>query len=264
MKNTDLKNYRISFVGAGRVAGNMCREIFKSGSKIDVVISESPANGKRLAEDCKALWSGNYFIPDTTDVIIVSVPDSRLKSVLALMKFKKSTVVAHTAGSLGLDVFPPEITSKGVIYPLQTFSKNRKVNFKSLPVFIEASDQNTSSALTYLARNLGSRVYFADTERRRKLHLAAVFACNFTNHMLTVGKELASEAGYSFEELKPLINETFLKAFEEGPENSQTGPAVRNDKNTIRKHLELLSFDRNLQKVYRDISTSIIKYHNRK
>jgi hypothetical protein len=96
------------------------------------------------------------------------------------------------------------------------------------------------------------------------LHLAAVFACNFTNHMMTLGKEISEYAGYTFEEMKPLIQETFIKAFETGPENSQTGPAVRNDKNTVRKHLELLSFDRDLQRIYREISKSIYKYHNRK
>ena len=93
------------------------------------------------------------------------------------------------------------------------------------------------------------------------LHLAAVFICNFTNHMLTQGKSLAQRSGFSFEELKPLIQETFMKAMEEGPENSQTGPAIRNDINTLDKHLELLSFDRDLQEIYTEISRSIIKYH---
>jgi predicted short-subunit dehydrogenase-like oxidoreductase (DUF2520 family) len=172
--------------------------------------------------------------------------------------------VVHTAGSIGLDVFPPEIVKKGVIYPLQTFSYKRKINFSELPVFIESSDSETTSRISYIAGTLGCRVIYAVTEQRRKLHLAAVFACNFTNHMMTVGKELAINSGYSFDELKPLLQETFLKAFESGPENSQTGPAVRNDKNTIRKHLELLSFDHDLQKIYRDISKSIFKYHNKK
>ncbi|HUX95324.1 MAG TPA: Rossmann-like and DUF2520 domain-containing protein [Bacteroidales bacterium] len=256
--------YSISFVGAGRVAGIMCREIYLSGYKIDTVISLSEANGRELANDCKASWTNEYIIPDSTDVVIVSVPDSQLKSVLGKLKFKQGTIIAHTAGSSGLDVFPPEVEHKGVIYPLQTFSKNRKVKFTSLPVFIESSDNSTSEALSEIAGSVGSKVYFADTEHRRKLHLAAVFACNFTNHMMTLGKKLAYDAGYSFDELKPLIEETFLKAFEKGPENSQTGPAVRNDKNTVRKHLELLSFDHDLQRIYSEISGSIFKYYNRK
>lgn len=257
-----MKQYSISFVGAGRVAGIMCREIYLAGYKIDVVISRSGANGSELANDCNASWTNKYVIPDSTDVVIVSVPDSKLKSVLSRLKYRKGTIIAHTAGSSGLDIFPPEVEHKGVIYPLQTFSKNRKVKFLSVPVFIEASGSITSEALSEIAGRLGSKVYFADTEHRRKLHLAAVFACNFTNHMMTLGKNLASDAGYSLEELKPLIEETFLKAFEKGPENSQTGPAVRNDKNTVRKHLELLSYDHDLQKIYREISKSIYKYYN--
>ena len=264
MKNRILKEYCISFVGAGRVAGSMCREIYFTGCKIDSVISKSEANGLQLANDCNASWTNKYSIPESTDLVIVSVPDSQLKSVLRKLKYRHGTILAHTAGSSGLDVFPEEAEHKGVIYPLQTFSKNRKVKFMSLPVFIEASDSRTAEVLSEIAGSLGSKVYFADTEHRQKLHLAAVFACNFTNHMLTLGKKLAYDAGYSFEELKPLVEETFLKAAEMGPDNSQTGPAVRNDKNTIRKHLELLSYDHDLKRIYREISGSVFKYYNRK
>ncbi len=264
MKNRILKEYTISFVGAGRVAGSMCREIYSIGCKIDTVISKSEVNGLQLANDCNASWTNRYSIPESTDLVIVSVPDSQLKSVLGKLKYRHGTILAHTAGSSGLDVFPEEVEHKGVIYPLQTFSKNRKVKFSELPVFIEASDSHTSKVLSEIAGSFGANVYFADTEHRQKLHLAAVFACNFTNHMLTLGKKLAYDAGYSFEELKPLIEETFLKASELGPDNSQTGPAVRNDKNTVRKHLELLSYDRDLKRIYREISGSIFTYYNRK
>jgi predicted short-subunit dehydrogenase-like oxidoreductase (DUF2520 family) len=135
--------------------------------------------------------------------------------------------------------------------------------FKDLPVFIEASDVSSAELLGDIADALGAKKYFSDAVQRRMLHLAAVFACNFTNHMLTKGRELAGKSGYSFEELKPLIRETFMKALEEGPENSQTGPAVRNDINTIEKHLDLLSFDPDLQKIYSEISRSIFKYHHK-
>ncbi len=242
----------------------MCRALSRIGFIIDTVISTSETKGIELANDCKAVWTKKPVIPDTTDIVIVSVPDSKLKSVLSGLKCHPGTIVAHTAGSIGLDVFPAEMVKKGVIYPLQTFSNKRKIDFNKLPVFIESSDSETTSIISYIAGTLGCRVSYAGTEQRRKLHLAAVFACNFTNHMMTIGKELAINSGHSFEEMKPLLQETFLKAFEEGPENSQTGPAVRNDKNTIRKHLELLSFEHDLQRLYRDISKSIFKYYNKK
>jgi predicted short-subunit dehydrogenase-like oxidoreductase (DUF2520 family) len=263
-KNQEVINNVVSLVGAGRVGSVMCRELFKNGFVIDTIISASETGGQLLANECKSFWTSKLIIPETTDIVIVAVPDRKLKSILGKLKCKPETIVAHTAGSFGLDIFPSGIAKRGVIYPLQTFSYKRKIDFRDLPVFIESSDTETSSALEKIAIRLGARIYYADIERRRKLHLAAVFACNFTNHMMTLGKELSENAGYKFEVLKPLIQETFIKAFEEGPENSQTGPAIRNDKITVRKHLELLSFDRDLQRIYRDISKSIYKYHNKK
>jgi len=251
----------ISFSGAGRLAGIMCCEMHNARFKIDLIVSESEERGRALASFCNASWSDKLTFPDSTNVIIVAVPDSRLRGVLNKIVCRDETIIAHTAGSLGLDVFPDNIIRKGVFYPLQTFSHDRKIGFIDLPVFIEASDNYSSELLGDIADSLGAKKYFTDSEHRRMLHLAAVFVCNFANHMLTQGKELALRSGFSFEELKPLIHETFLKALEAGPENSQTGPAVRNDINTIEKHLELLSFDPGLQKIYMEISRSIYNYH---
>jgi predicted short-subunit dehydrogenase-like oxidoreductase (DUF2520 family) len=253
----------ISFAGAGRLAATLCREMHFAGLRIDMIVSESEERGRLLAGICNAKWSDKLCYPDSTEVIIVAVPDHRLKGILREIECNPETLIAHTAGSIGLDVFPASTTRKGVFYPLQTFSHNRKIGFKDLPVFIEASDYQSSELLGDIADSLGGRKYFTDSEHRRMLHLAAVFVCNFTNHMLTQGKVLAQRSGFSFEELKPLIKETFLKALEEGPENSQTGPAVRNDINTIEKHLELLSFDPDLQKIYRAVSGLIYNYHTR-
>jgi predicted short-subunit dehydrogenase-like oxidoreductase (DUF2520 family) len=254
----------ISFAGAGKVAGALCREMYRSGIRIDLIVSESEKNGQLLAGDCKALWSGKLLFPDSTNIIIVAVPDHKLISVLGTLKCSQDTLVVHTAGSLGMDVFPSHIKRKGVFYPLQTFSVNRKIIFRELPFFLESSDKRSSEILANIAELVGGKVYFADTERRRMLHLAAVFACNFSNHMLRVANELALKAGFTSEVLEPLIKETFLKAIDIGPENSQTGPAVRNDQNTIKKHLELLSFSPELQKIYSDMTQSIVEYYKNK
>jgi predicted short-subunit dehydrogenase-like oxidoreductase (DUF2520 family) len=262
-KKLAVNKYSISFVGAGRVAGIMCRVMYKTGFKIDMIVSKSEIGGTILANDCDAIWSDKPVLPDSTKIIIVAVPDRNVKGVLGKIKCNPKTIVVHTAGSIGIDVFPVSLPRHGVFYPLQTFSPNRIISFSNLPVFIEASDAYSSAVLANIALTLGAKSYFSDAEHRRILHLAAVFVCNFTNHMMARGKELALNAGYSFEDLKPLITETVLKAFETGPENSQTGPAVRNDKNTVKKHLELLSFDRDLQRMYREISGSIYRYHNK-
>ena len=258
-----MNQHKISFIGAGRLAGVLCREMHKAGLKIDLIVSESKERGYALAGHCNARWSDKLSFPDSDGVIIVAVPDNRLKEILSRLECGRQTLVAHTAGSIGLDVFPSNIIRRGVFYPLQTFSHNRKIIFKGLPVFIEASDNHSTQLLGDLADSLGVNKYFALTEHRIMLHLAAVFVCNFTNHMLTQGKVLAQRSGFSFEELKPLIIETFMKALEDGPENSQTGPAVRNDINTIEKHIELLSFDPELQKIYGELSRLIYNHHLR-
>jgi len=258
-----MNQYSISFAGAGRVAGALCRELSSTGYKIELIVSESIDSCRSLAECCNALWSQELIFPDSADVIIVSVPDHRLKGVLDRLRCGAHTLVAHTAGSIGLDVFPERIARKAIFYPLQTFSKERRVDFQDLPFFLESSDKKSSTTLEEIAKSIGGKVYYADTEHRMTLHLAAVFACNFTNHMLTVGKEVALKSGFPFEILVPLINETILKAIELGPEKSQTGPAVRNDKNIIEKHLKLLSFSSDMQRTYSDMTRAIIEYHKK-
>jgi predicted short-subunit dehydrogenase-like oxidoreductase (DUF2520 family) len=251
----------VSFAGAGRVAYALCNELFHAGCNIDKVASPNKTPGRYLADGCKALWSSDLQFPDTTDVIIVAVPDHKLGSVLNEIKFSPGTLVAHTAGSFGLDIFPSHIANKGIFYPLQTFSKDRKISFTDLPFLLESSDDNSSFILKELAEMVGGKVHFVDTDRRKMIHLAAVFVCNFTNHMLTIGQGVAQKAGFSLKVLEPLIRETISKAIENGPEKSQTGPAIRNDLNTIEKHMKLLSFSPELQRLYNDLTWSIINYY---
>jgi len=255
--------HNISFAGAGRVASALCRTIYKAGFNVELIVSLSENSGLTLADSCEAVWSKDLKFPDSTHVIIVAVPDIALESVLEKIICRPGTLIAHTAGSIGMDVFPEHIKRKGIFYPLQTFSNERQVDFKELPFLLESSDKQSFAILEKLAENIGGKVYPVDTEHRRMLHLAAVFVCNFTNHMLTEGKDLAFKAGFPFEVFRPLVKETVSKALDIGPEKSQTGPAARNDKNTIEKHLELLSFSPDLHRIYSEMTRSIIKYYNR-
>ncbi len=256
-----MTNYNLAFAGAGRVAGALCQQMHRSGFNILQIISETATDGEPLAHSCNAAWSRELKFIDSVDIVIVAVPDNKLEEVLSSIKCSDHTVVAHTAGSYGLDIFPAHLRNNGVFYPLQTFSKGRSINFNDLPILIEASKPGTGKILKDLAESIKGKVHFIDVEHRKRLHLAAVFVCNFTNHMLTAGKEITSGAGLSFELLEPLIRETISKALENGPENAQTGPAVRKDLNTIEKHLELLSFSPELQKIYKEVSQSIINHH---
>lgn len=256
-----MAKLRVSFAGAGRVAGALCIGMYQSGIKILQIVSRSEPEGKKLAGLCNAQWSDQLSFDQANDIIIVAVPDHSLVNVLSDIKCGEKTIVAHTAGSYGQDIFPGTIKSCGVFYPLQTFSRERSVTLSDIPFLIEGSSDEISGRLMALAQALGGKTYLMDTEHRKMLHLSAVFVCNFTNYMLTAGNEITSKAGISFEMLVPLIKETIDKALQEGPEKSQTGPAVRNDFNTIEKHIELLSFSPGLQGIYRELSVSIMKFY---
>lgn len=259
-----MTHFNISFAGAGRVAGAISREMFRSGITIDQIVSESASEGKPLADECKAKWSSELSFSDRNQVVIVAVPDHKLIDVLAAIKCNGKCIVAHTAGSFGLEIFPARLEKRGVFYPLQTFSKGRLVDFKNLPFLIEASDKESIEILDYLAVAIGGKVHHADAEKRRMVHLAAVFFNNFTNYMLTAGRNVADHAGLPPEIFEPLIRETICKALEKGPEGSQTGPAVRNDLNTIEMHMKLLSFSPELQHLYGEVTDSIIRYYQKK
>ncbi len=256
-----MVRYNLSFAGAGRVAAALCREMHRAGHSILQIVSRSASTGKALAESCNAAWSSSLNFEKSNDIIIVAVPDAGLKDVLAQIRCSEKSIVVHTAGSYGMEVFPDSIIKTGVFYPLQTFTNDRKVDFKDLPFLLESSSAGIDQVLAKLAISVGGRVHFVDNVKRRMIHLSAVFVCNFTNFMLTSGKDISSRVGMPFELLIPLINETISKALEIGPENSQTGPAIRNDQNTIEKHLELLSFSPELRNIYREMTQAIIKYY---
>lgn len=262
-ENLIMKRYNISFAGAGRVGSAVCTALYSAGHKILKVVSETSSRGIPLAESCKAEWSHELIFPDDTEIIIVAVPDHRLITVLQSLKCSDQTLVVHTAGSFGQEVFPGRMVNTGVFYPLQTFTSGRNIEFAGLPFLTEANNKNNLKILDDLAISLGSGVYHAGSEERTKLHLAAVIACNFSNYLLSESKIITEKAGFSFDILKPLIEETISKAFALSPENSQTGPAVRNDFNTMEKHLGLLSYSPQLQKIYSDISESIINFYKK-
>lgn len=261
-----MKKLHISFAGAGKVGGALARKLYESGHSIDIVFSRTEKTGNLIADAVKASWSDKPVFPQSTDIIFICVSDNSLEDVLKRIRCNNKTIVAHTAGSYGLDIFPPEIRRRGVFYPLQTFSEGRNLNFTEIPFLIEADNTETSDALSGLASSLSRNVIYADAPKRRLIHLAAVFAGNFTNHMLTAGYEIAESAGFSNDILEPLIKETISKALELGPGSSQTGPALRNDKNTIVKHYNLLQEFQEFPEfryLYEAVTQSIINYYNK-
>ena len=173
-------------------------------------------------------------------------------------------LVVHTSGSLSLSVLEPYSKNAGVLYPLQTFSKNRAIDFSEIPIFVEADSELNEKTLQTFAGAISKKVSILNSDKRKSLHIAAVFACNFVNHMYSLASGYLEEQDIPFEVLHPLIEETARKAREMSPKDAQTGPAVRFDENIINDHLERLQEFPELKALYNSISRSIFEHHQKK
>jgi len=185
------------------------------------------------------------------DVTIIAVSDDAIAEVSSKIT---NNFVVHTSGSVSLCDLKNN-TKKGIFYMLQTFSKDKKVDFTEVPFCLEAENENDYKLLETLAKSIGKKIYNINSEQRKTLHVAAVFVNNFTNHMYKIGNDICKENNVPFEILQPLIKETASKVAHLSPEKSQTGPAIRNDQKTIKNHLNLL--DSNQQNIYKILTKSI-------
>jgi predicted short-subunit dehydrogenase-like oxidoreductase (DUF2520 family) len=174
----------------------------------------------------------------------------------SLQEGREGQLFVHTAGSIQMDILPFE--RRGVFYPMQTFSKNKEVDFSVIPCFVEAKREEDLQSLKALAKTISDTVYELDSENRKYLHLSAVFCCNFANHCFSLGARLLQEHGnIPFNVMLPLIDETAAKLYSMSPREAQTGPAVRWDENVIAKQMKLLADTPDLQKIYELMSKSI-------
>lgn len=209
--------------------------------KLVQICSRNREEGKKLADRAGVPYTDSPEDLAEADLYILAISDGAVGEIAGRMKVPQDAVVVHTGGSISIDALPARIPNRGVIYPLQTFTKGREVDFRDIPVFIEYSTPRAGQIIRYVVDKLSGKVSEASSEQRKKLHLAAVFAGNFTNHMYVIASDILKEAGLQFEIVKPLIKETASKAVaSDSPEKAQTGPAVRGDKETIRRHILLL------------------------
>lgn len=255
----------IALIGRGRLATNLLPALQQAGHDVTSV------NSRTLEE-----------LPQQADVYIISVKDSALREVIAhATKGREDQFFVHTAGSMSVDVFEGYCSRYGVFYPMQTFSKERQVDFREIPIFIEAggsgkaadhttsadatADHTTSAdataetlgVLRVLADSVSQKVYELSTADRKYLHLAAVFACNFANHCYALAADVLAKKGLPFDVMLPLIDETARKVHGMHPQDAQTGPAVRYDENVISMQSNLLADEPVLQDIYRLLSKSI-------
>ena len=245
--------------GAGNVAVHLADALVYAGNQIVQVYSRTLASAEPLAARVYARPITDLSEVDlTADLFIFSLNDNGLIDIINQVQFS-GQLALHTSGTLPLDVFKGKTENYGVLYPLQTFSKFRKVNFTEIPLIIEASSPRDLTNIRNLAVSLSSKVIIVDSAMRRQIHLAGVFASNFSNHMFVLAEQMMKQSGLSFDLLKPLIYETTVKALETGnPSTSQTGPALRGNQQIMDKHMEMLATNPNLQQIYKQISDNII------
>lgn len=248
---------KIVIIGAGNVAIHLAKTFKAVNVQVTQVWSYHYENALLLANQVDAVAIKELSALDTTaDLCLIAVKDDAIAELLPqLANFKG--IIAHTSGAVSIDVFEGLIKKYGVFYPLQTFSKSKEVNFSNIPLCVEANDENTLKLLKEIANKLSVNVTEVNSEKRKILHLSAVFACNFTNHLYVLAQELLNANGLDFDILRPLIAETADKVQDEFPLNVQTGPAIRNDNETIKKHEELLKGQPALLEIYKTLSNSI-------
>ena len=258
------KELTIALVGAGNLATHLAKALTEQGYPIAQVFSRTLLSAKCLADEIGAAYTNNLSeVINNADWYIVSLTDSAfIEQLPHIVKDKnKKALFVHTAGSIPMDIWKGHVERYGVFYPMQTFSKKREVNFKEIPLFIEANHREDVDLMLDIAHCISDKVYEASSKQRKNLHVAAVFACNFTNHMYALTSELLAKNDLPFEVMLPLIDETARKVHQLAPNEAQTGPARRGDAEVMEEHVRMLSELPELATLYKAVSDSIHKHH---
>ena len=248
---------KVVIIGSGNVAQHLIaafQNAQNSGTEIELiqVYSRQTASVSHLL-DLDQITNDLTALAEA-DLYIIAVSDDAIGAISSQLPFKNRLVV-HTSGSVPLNVLN-EDNRKGVFYPLQTFTKNKAVDFKTIPICLESENATDYQLLDKVAKSISEKVFAINSEQRKALHVAAVFVNNFTNHLYQIGQEICEENQVPFEILKPLIAETANKIMVLSPEEAQTGPAKRNDSITIEAHEAFLSNENHL-KIYKTLTQSI-------
>ena len=245
---------KVVILGNGNVARHLAK-VFIKADAIELVQIYTRKTVSKYFIKKNIEITHNLSKLKNADVYIIAISDDAIANFSKQIELKNKLVV-HTSGSVAMQDLLCN-TRKGVFYPLQTISKNTKIKFKKIPICLESENETDYLLLEKLAFSISKKVYKIDSEQRKKLHLAAVFVNNFTNHLYKIGNDICKSKQVSFDILKPLIQETARKIKYLSPKKAQTGPAIRKDEKTIENHLKLL--DKEQQKIYTLLSNSIKK-----
>lgn len=248
---------KITLIGSGNVASHLGKAFFDTGFIINEVYSKSIDNAKFLSKKLHSSATDSIRnLKSDSDVYIICIKDDSINYVVKEFLFFDKLIV-HTSGSVAMEVLT-QFQNYGIFYPLQTFSKEKNVMIAEVPLCIEASDKKSEQMLINLGKSLSKNVHLINSQQREKIHLAAVFACNFTNYMYTISEDILTQNNIDFDILKPLILETAKKINDNSPKAMQTGPAKRNDEVVMQHHINLLANNKDYQEIYQLITSNIL------
>lgn len=253
---------KVVFIGAGNVATHLATELYKKSFDILQVYSRTYESASELAQKVQSKAITDIeSVSDQADLYIYSVKDSVLEDIIAKTP-KHKGIAVHTAGSVAMNIFEAYTANYGVLYPFQTFSKNREIDWAQIPIFVEASDNRRLEILKEIASLLSGKVSALSSSERKYIHLTGVFACNFTNHMYAISEMFLKKIDLPFNIALPLIDETASKIHTLTPKEAQTGPAIRFDENVMNEHLSLID-DEDIRQIYKTVSKNIHKTSNK-
>lgn len=255
----------VTLIGAGNVGHNFGLAFRQAGYLIQEIYSRTQHSAMLLSQALNCDYTTDLSrLNSKTDLLILAVNDDALPSVLEQIPLKDKPII-HTSGSTSIEVFNKlGFKDFGIFYPVQSFSKNETESLHSIPICVEGNSQSMEDLLLSLARSVSTKVYSMDSEKRKALHVAAVFANNFTNHLFHIADDLLHQNHISFEVIRPLLEKTSNKIKTEKPLNAQTGPAVRNDRKVIESHLTYLEDQKDYQEIYRIMTDNIYQKQKQK
>ena len=250
---------RITLIGSGNVATHLGAALRNAAHHIVQVYSRHAQNAALLAYHVRAEPISDLSqISAETDLFIISINDDAIGAMAEQLAVHRKLMV-HTSGATPLTHLLAFTDLAGVFYPLQTFSKSKEVDFRSVPLCIEGADEQIVKDLRELAQTISNNVALVSSEQRKVLHLSAVFSCNFPNYLYYTAQQLLAQHQLDFNLLRPLIAETAQKVQERFPADVQTGPAIRHDEKTMLSHMAMLQPDEDLRRLYGLLSQAIIK-----
>lgn len=254
-------NPRVVFIGCGNLATHLSKVLMDEGRcSIVQLYSRTEQSAATLSARLGDVpYTNEITALIEADLYICALKDSVIEEVLEKADIIRGKRIAHTAGSVSVEVLSRFTNEYGVLYPLQSFSKTKEVDFSKIPIFIEASSQTFREDLVTLATRISDKSYLLDSEQRKQIHLAAVFVSNFVNHLYAVGEKMMVETGVPFEALLPLIEEVAEKVHTMSPVLAQTGPAIRRDRNVLSMHEAMLEERPDWLQLYKELTQSIQK-----